>query len=198
MSDGVDDWVCSSNDALTLQLGQFPSPVTSYAADRPVRSAEDSKLLAGEELLTVDTFNPTFTYPIFGEEERIFGYKGLEIQLRFASGSLRQYLDISHDEKLASRDTPADDIEQKLFGFIPVDYTKSEETFAETVDRDAAEFKPYGDKIASYVRPAVKGLSKGKGKGKGKANGISGLELKEDDEGAVVYEIYKVGTISPK
>jgi len=26
-------------------------------------------------------FSPAFTYPIFGEEEQIFGYKGLHVQV---------------------------------------------------------------------------------------------------------------------
>lgn len=28
------------------------------------------------------SFNPEFTYPIFGDKEKIFGYKGLDIQVR--------------------------------------------------------------------------------------------------------------------
>lgn len=27
------------------------------------------------------SFNPEFTYPIFGDKEKIFGYKGLDIQV---------------------------------------------------------------------------------------------------------------------
>jgi hypothetical protein len=30
-------------------------------------------------------FNPTFTYPIFGEKEKIYGYKGLQIEVRSLS-----------------------------------------------------------------------------------------------------------------
>jgi len=34
-----------------------------------------------EESKLVETFAPVFVYPIFGEEETIFGYQGLEIDV---------------------------------------------------------------------------------------------------------------------
>lgn len=61
-------------------------------------------------------FQPTFTYPIFGEKEMIYGYKNLQIEVNMASGSLKQYLNVTYDEKL---DSQADDIEGTLFKFIP-------------------------------------------------------------------------------
>ena len=34
------------------------------------------------EPITYTAFEPTFTYPIFGEQEVVFGYKGLSIKVR--------------------------------------------------------------------------------------------------------------------
>lgn len=48
---------------------------------------------------TAEIFHPQFTYPIFGDEEQIFGYKGLIIRLRFATHDLRTHVHISYDEK---------------------------------------------------------------------------------------------------
>jgi histone acetyltransferase 1 len=48
---------------------------------------------------TLSTFHPQFTYPIFGDDEQIFGYKGLIIRLRFAAHDLRPHCHISYDEK---------------------------------------------------------------------------------------------------
>lgn len=97
---------------------------------------------------------------------------------------MRQYLNVEFEDKLQSEDTPADDIEGTLYKFIPSDYTKSESAFDAIVEEDAKNFKPPGEKIASYVRPGVTG------KGKGKANGAP--PPSEDDDGAVVYEVYHV------
>jgi hypothetical protein len=72
------------------------------------------------------------------------------------------------------------------------------------VESEASSFRPHGEKVGSYVKRAAvaKGKSKGKGKEKpkGKGNGTAAKfedgELKEDDEDAVVFEMYKVNSIS--
>ncbi|WVF66901.1 histone acetyltransferase type B catalytic subunit [Kwoniella sp. CBS 6097] len=174
------EWLSDSNEVLNLQL---------------VRDPEDEEVLYREERQAIEPFNPAFTYPIFGEHEKIFGYKGLEIQLQFSSGSLRQYLSVSYDDKLSTIATPADEIEGTLYKFIPADYTKSSTEFKRIVEKDAEEFKPLGEKLGSYVRPAVSSKEKSKGKGKGKGKGTEETngngEVKEDDENAVVFEMYK-------
>lgn len=71
-------------------------------------------------LRTVHRFHPKFTYPIFGEEERIFGYKGLDITFRFAAHDLRPNCVISYDRRFpAIADTAALDIRDALKDYIP-------------------------------------------------------------------------------
>jgi histone acetyltransferase 1 len=113
------------------------------------------------------------------------------VKLSFASGSLKQLLEVSFDEKLDSEATPADDVEGLLYNFIPADYTKSSFAFDKLVESEATSFKPPGEKVGSYVRQAAAATKKTKGKGK--ANGTAApVELSEDDDNAVVYEMYKV------
>ena len=57
--------------------------------------------------------------------------------------------------------------------------------FNKCVEKDALEFKPFGQNIGSYKRHL------GKGKGKGKAL-VPEMDLKEDDEDVVTFEIYNV------
>lgn len=134
----------------------------------------------------IEPFHPDFTYPIFGDQEKIFGYKGLDIKLHFASGSLKQFLQITYDEKIQDEATPADDVEGELFKFLPADYTKSAVAFEQTVEEDAKSFKPMGELIGSYTLRAASS------KGKGKANG-DGPPADADD--AVTYEMFKVSSI---
>jgi len=47
----------------------------------------------------VHHFQPQFTYPIFGEEESIFGYQGLGIKFRFTAHDLESNVNISYDKK---------------------------------------------------------------------------------------------------
>lgn len=53
-------------------------------------------------LQSVATFHPKFTYEIFGEEEKIFGYKDLKINLRYRANDMRPHVKISHSKKLKS------------------------------------------------------------------------------------------------
>jgi len=168
----------------------------SIISSHLVRALPDADALHGEEKQRVEPFHPAFTYPIYGEKERIFGYEGLEIKLSFASGSLKQLLEVKFEEQIDSEATPADDVEGLLYNFIPADYTKSAFAFEQLVDTEATSFKPHGEKIGSYVRQAASASLKNKGKGKAKANGAEQADLSEDDENAVVYEMYKVGHCS--
>lgn len=71
-------------------------------------------------LRTFHRFHPKFTYPIFGEEERIFGYQGLDITFRFAAHDLRPNVVISYERKFPPiGDTTALDIRGALKDFTP-------------------------------------------------------------------------------
>ncbi|KAF4587821.1 Histone acetyltransferase type B, catalytic subunit [Ophiocordyceps camponoti-floridani] len=50
--------------------------------------------------LPVAKFHPKFTYPFFGEDEKIFGYKGLNISLRFRANDMRPHLQVSYEKKV--------------------------------------------------------------------------------------------------
>lgn len=50
-------------------------------------------------LQPLGTFHPKFTYSIFGDDETIFGYKGLKINLRYRANDMRPHLDIKYDKK---------------------------------------------------------------------------------------------------
>lgn len=130
------DWTADANEALTLSL---------------VRAEEDKQVLGGEE--TYEEFHPTFTYPIYGEDEKIYGYQDLVIDLRFASGSLAQYLSVRHAQKLDAS-TTVDNVEGILKEFIPPDYETDEAAFLTRVQEDAVSFKPIGSVVHTYTRPA--------------------------------------------
>jgi histone acetyltransferase 1 len=123
-------------------------------------------------LRTIHRIHPKFTYPIFGEEERIFGYKGLDVTFRFAAHDLRPNIIISYDRKFpAIADTAALDIRGALEDFIPpglswmiyedsplhvltallVAFAKATE-FEKTIQNDstAKEYQPPGKLIKSY------------------------------------------------
>jgi hypothetical protein len=68
----------------------------------------------------VASFNPKFTYPIFGEEETIFGYKGLKVNLQYDARNLRPHLSVSSSKKFNSvGDVEAVDIREVMKEFLP-------------------------------------------------------------------------------
>ncbi|KAG9061586.1 histone acetyltransferase 1 [Linnemannia hyalina] len=91
-------------------------------------------------------FNPEFTYPIFGEQEQIFGYKDLMINLEFASGSLASCFSMGYKEKKPT----ADKIYSTMKDFLPDDIIDNHDLFTQIAQRDYISFKPMGTKVSEY------------------------------------------------
>jgi len=108
--------------------------------------------------------------------------------LRFASGSLAQFLDVRYSAKVPSSST-LDDVQGTLEKFIPEAYNRTESEFLARVEEDAVSFRPHGEKIASYTRVAPNNATKGKG---------ATVTLPEDDPDAIVYEVWHVRASNPE
>jgi histone acetyltransferase 1 len=68
-----------------------------------------------------DSFHPTFTYAILGEEEIIPGYKDLKIDIKFREHDLKPSVKISYHSKMDPiNDAMADlmDIKPKLAKYL--------------------------------------------------------------------------------
>ncbi|BFZ60374.1 histone acetyltransferase 1 [Saitoella coloradoensis] len=126
-----DAWATSSNDI-------------NFALVR----AEDASNVA-----TVSTFHPTFTYSVFGDAETIYGYKGLRVDVRFASTDLKPYLKVQYKEQIdVSLGVEVDDIEEKLYEVMPEgdQFFHDEEDFAKHVAESAKSFRPAGQLLTTY------------------------------------------------
>jgi histone acetyltransferase 1 len=95
------------------------------------------------------SFQPTFTYPIFGDEEVIFGYQDLAINLTFAAHNLRPHLEVKFGKKFPKLgDVQPTDVKGALQEFLPAGaFDKAPEK-----DSSVAGWKPPGDKIREYAR----------------------------------------------
>lgn len=99
----------------------------------------------------VEQFNPSFTYPIFGQEEAVFGYKGLEILLHFAAHNLKPHVDISWEEQWEQKgDIKASDVRAALEDFLPAEAFTDASRPTALSDSEASSFTPPGEKIMSY------------------------------------------------
>ena len=72
------------------------------------------------QLKTLSSFHPKFTYPIFGEQEQIFGYQNLKISLRYNASDMRPHLSTTYGKKFkAIGDTEPADIDEMMKDFLP-------------------------------------------------------------------------------
>jgi histone acetyltransferase 1 len=79
-----------------------------------------SLIQPGKNIEPFTTFHPKFTYPIFGDEETVFGYQGLEIDLSFSNLDLTSNVTVTFDHKFKTiGETEATDIEALLKDFLP-------------------------------------------------------------------------------
>ncbi|KAH8805646.1 acyl-CoA N-acyltransferase [Xylogone sp. PMI_703] len=98
MADASEDWSADSNDAVIISLVN-PSEGGARA---------------------VHTFNPKMTYSIFGDEERIFGYQGLKINLKYNASDMRPNLQVNYSKKFKSvGETEPTDVKAILENYLP-------------------------------------------------------------------------------
>lgn len=67
----------------------------------------------GTEVKVLHKFHPAHVYSIFGDDEQIYGYQGLDIGLSFNANDMRPNLRVKHTKKLnvAGDDGPTDPAE---------------------------------------------------------------------------------------
>ncbi|XP_059607759.1 histone acetyltransferase type B catalytic subunit [Phlebotomus argentipes] len=98
------------------------------------------------------SFHPVMAHQIFGENEKIFGYKDLKVKLYYTAGPLNIFLSIDYSHKLSFEEhniTP-DDITSLISEKLPAGcyYTNIDE-FCNVV-RKADSFQPFGEKIVQF------------------------------------------------
>ncbi|XDG01225.1 hypothetical protein ABKA04_000840 [Annulohypoxylon sp. FPYF3050] len=122
-----EEWTVDANEAITLSL-VTPGPASNITA--------------------VDTFKPKFTYPIFGEEERIFGYKGLKINLAFDARDFRPNFSVSSSRKFTSvGEVEALDVKETMKEYLPGVAFQSKDSFAKAVQTKKDFWKPPGELV---------------------------------------------------
>ncbi|KAF8537990.1 acyl-CoA N-acyltransferase, partial [Trichophaea hybrida] len=96
-----DDWSTDANDALTLAL---VSPRTGHV---------------------LTEFGPTFTYPLYGETENIFGYKKLQIRLMFAADDMEPCVATTYTERVSNiGEVEAEDVIKPLSEVLPESFSQ--------------------------------------------------------------------------
>ncbi|KAJ2803831.1 histone acetyltransferase 1 [Coemansia guatemalensis] len=117
----------------------------------------DSGMEEEEDGADVVQFHPAFTYPIYGEHERVFGYKGLRINLNYAAGSLATYFEVEYAKRIDQMESSSaiplkpDNVDEPMRAVLSTEaMCQTREEFAQCVARDTREFRPAGRKVHEY------------------------------------------------
>ncbi|KAG5519926.1 hypothetical protein PMAC_000203 [Pneumocystis sp. 'macacae'] len=95
-------------------------------------------------------FHPVYTYPIFGEEEKITGYKDITINLKFSCHDLQMYLKIQYTDKVDEKKRISNENIEELFQkFLPKTIMTNYLIFTSHLN-NIHLFVPPGSKISSY------------------------------------------------
>ncbi|KAL0931663.1 histone acetyltransferase type b catalytic subunit [Colletotrichum truncatum] len=94
---------------------------------------------------SIGSFNPKFTYSIFGDDERIFGYKDLKISLRYLTYDMRPHVKVSWGKKFQSvGETEAADVDAILREHLPGVAFQSAKEFDNRAQSQPEGFTPPG------------------------------------------------------
>ncbi|KAI0177287.1 histone acetyltransferase type B catalytic subunit [Pestalotiopsis sp. NC0098] len=126
-----EEWIADASEALTISLVQ------------PRESG----------LQKLESFNPAFTYAIFGEEERIFGYKGLKINLSFNASDMRPNLSVASTKKFQTLgEAEAFDIVGTLKEYLPGVAFQNKKDFEAAANAVPAGWTPPGKLVKTIER----------------------------------------------
>ncbi|CAF0846597.1 unnamed protein product [Rotaria sordida] len=139
----------------------LPAPLRIF--DCSANEVISFKLIQSEKDLNNEEneFAPEFTHQIFGENERIFGYKNLNIDIYCLSSSLNFYLNIDYDEKINPKkyqQFKADDLVESLNQWIPLTTTTNLDLFLSKL-KNEHEYIPFGEQILTYQLKEEKSFS---------------------------------------
>ncbi|CAI5757947.1 unnamed protein product [Candida verbasci] len=95
-------------------------------------------------------FKPTFTYPIFGDSETIYGYKDLSIFLCFDHFTFKPFLNVKYSDKL--NDPEIGDLKKIIDEFLPESTIfKDEVKWIDSIKEEKENgYKIPGDKISEF------------------------------------------------
>ncbi|KAF8245017.1 acyl-CoA N-acyltransferase [Wilcoxina mikolae CBS 423.85] len=117
----TEDWSIDANDALKLAL---VSPRTGHI---------------------ISEFGPTFTYPLYGDTENIFGYKQLQMRLMFAADDMEPCVATTYVERVSNvGEVEAEDIIKPLSEVLPESFSQDPAFYFNSLRTRNKSFIPPG------------------------------------------------------
>lgn len=130
-------------------LAEYVTDANEVLEFKLVRKAED---MSDPSLV----FKPEMCHQIYGDNENVFGYRGLKICLYMSAATLRSYVTYSFTDKvdpLKTDGVTADDVISPLVKILaPDSFTDSKEQFLkEVASEEETGFRPMGELVHSFT-----------------------------------------------
>lgn len=132
--------------------------MSDIAADEwsvPVKKAFTMSLVrpARLEAKAIKSFRPAFSYSVFGEDEQIFGYKGLEINLNFNANDMRPNLQVKWRKQFeATGETEATDVVEILKDYLPEVAFQKKKDFEDAIRQTRPDWTPPGELATTFTK----------------------------------------------
>ncbi|KAK4443939.1 acyl-CoA N-acyltransferase [Podospora aff. communis PSN243] len=108
------------------------------------------------EARPIKGFRPAHLYSIFDEDEQIFGYEGLEINLDFNASDMRPNLRVKWRKQFeATGETEATDVTAVLRDYLPEVAFQKKKEFDAAIRETRADWTPPGELTATFTRDDV-------------------------------------------
>lgn len=113
------------------------------------------KLIRGRQDVdnTDDCFSPEMAHQIYGDNESIFGYKDLNINVYCSAGPLDIYYDVNYNKKVDdltnNQGLKADNV-HVITEVFPNGYYTNLEEFLNVMEKKSKTFEPFGERLCEY------------------------------------------------
>ncbi|ORZ35470.1 acyl-CoA N-acyltransferase [Catenaria anguillulae PL171] len=130
---------------VTIELVRSP-------AWTPALSSSNSKNKETDDEQLSHKFHPTFTYPFYGDDQEVIGYRDPKVTLMYSASSMSVMVSSTFKEKHPTDATV--DLVQPLLEYLPQDLIHDQAKFAALLRTDAsATTAPPGEKVLEYTLP---------------------------------------------
>ncbi|KAJ3364636.1 histone acetyltransferase 1 [Kappamyces sp. JEL0680] len=157
----LEDWVADCNSVLHIGLIGDASEAGQGVVPAKEKGKQPSK---SKETQPNSYFHPLFTYAVFGDEEKVFGFKDLRINLAYSKASLAPFVGLEYSAMIKNKQVHAQDVVGMLLPYLPdggkktgtngADVDFDWDAFAKKVAADKT-FVPMGEKVHEYRSSAA-------------------------------------------
>ncbi|KAJ3360718.1 histone acetyltransferase 1 [Allomyces javanicus] len=141
-------WLYDTNAMVKIELLRrltVPDPKSNSNSDNGEED-EQSNGDIGDQDPPACSFHPVYTYPFYGTDQQIAGYRNPRVVIRSSAASLVTHVAATYDAK--SHEATLD-LVQPLLEFLPSDLIHDDVAFAKALANDA-KFTPPGNVVLEY------------------------------------------------